>query len=82
MIEEEAAQYLRCSTKTLQRRRRNGQIAFIRDGHIKYLRSDLDSYLEARRSVATTLPPPTPKPKYRPCAGRGDANREALHELL
>lgn len=65
MTEPEAANYLRSSTKTLQRRRRDGQISFVRDGGIRYLRSDLDAYLEARRTAATTPPPPPRAPKYR-----------------
>ncbi|MFG6566746.1 helix-turn-helix domain-containing protein [Sulfitobacter sp. 1A13679] len=65
MTEQEAAKYLRLSTKTLQRRRRDGQIAFIRDGGIRYLRADLDTYLAARRTPAIKAPPPAPKPKYR-----------------
>lgn len=65
MTEVEAAKYLRRSTKTLQRRRRDGQIAFIRDGGIFYLRSDLDTYLKARRTAATEAPPPPRPTKYR-----------------
>ncbi len=65
MTEPEAAEYLRCSTKTLKRRRRDGQIAFIRDGRILYLRSDLDTYLQARRTAAVAPPPPTKAHKYR-----------------
>lgn len=65
MTEPEAAKYLRLSVKTLQRRRRDKQISFIRDGGIRYLRSDLDAYLEARRTAATKAPPPLPAPKYR-----------------
>jgi|TARA_Y100001001_G_scaffold68623_1_gene66675 excisionase family DNA binding protein len=65
MTEPEAAQYLRLSTKTLQRRRRDGQIAYIRDGGIRYLMPDLQAYLEARRTPVTTFPPPPQKSKYR-----------------
>ena len=65
MTETEAARYLRLSTKTLQRRRRDGQIAFVRDGGIRYLLSDLDAYLAARRTAATTPPPPPRLTKYR-----------------
>lgn len=63
--ETAAARYIGRSTKTLQRRRRDGQIAFIRDGGILYLKEDLDAYLSARRTEAVTPPPPAPKPKYR-----------------
>ena len=82
MTESEAAKYLRLSTKTLQRRRRSCQIAFIRDGGIRYLHSDLDAYLEARRTAATTPPPPPPLPKYRVPSARSEANREALLDLI
>ena len=65
MTEPEAAEYLRMSPKTLKRRRSDGQIAFIRDGRIRYLRQDLDDYLEGLRTAATKSPPPPRKPKYR-----------------
>ncbi|MCZ4262872.1 helix-turn-helix domain-containing protein [Limimaricola sp. G21655-S1] len=65
MTEAEAAEYLRCSVKTLQRRRRDEQISFIRDGGIRYQLSDLKDYLAARRTAATKAPPPLPAPKYR-----------------
>ena len=65
MTEPEAAQYLRLSTKTLQRRRRDGQIAYIRDGGIRYLMSDLQAYLGVRRTAATTSPPTPKNSKYR-----------------
>lgn len=82
MTEPEAAKYLRLSTKTLQRRRRGGQISFIRDGGIRYLQSDLDAYLEARRTAATKAPPPARKPKYLPKSGRKEAHRAALLDML
>ncbi|HBB83672.1 MAG TPA: hypothetical protein DC031_10450 [Sulfitobacter sp.] len=65
MTEPEAAQYLRLSTKTLQRRRRDGQIAYIRDGGIRYLMPDLQAYLEARRTAVKTSPPSPQNSKYR-----------------
>ena len=65
LTEAEAAEFLRISTKTLQRRRRDGQIAFVRDGSIRYLRADLEAYLQARRTAATTAPPGPRAPKYR-----------------
>ncbi|WP_299657264.1 helix-turn-helix domain-containing protein [uncultured Jannaschia sp.] len=71
MTEPEAARYLRRSVKTLQRRRRDKQISFVRDGGIRYLRSDLDAYLEARRIAATQAPSPPPAPKYRASGAPG-----------
>lgn len=65
MTEPEAAKFLRCSVKTLKRRRADGHISFVRDGKILYLRSDLNAYLEARRTGASKSPPPAPAPKYR-----------------
>lgn len=43
----EAAQYLNCSPRTLEKRRANGQEpVFVKDGwSVRYRRSDLDAYL-------------------------------------
>jgi hypothetical protein len=82
MTETEAAFYLRRSTKTLQRRRRSGQISFIEDGGIFYLKDDLDAYLAARRKAATAPPPPERKAKYRRTVTKHRANREALLDIL
>lgn len=82
MTEPEAAKYLRHSVKTMQRRRRDGQISFVRDGGIRYLRSDLDAYLEVRRHAATKAPPPPPPPKYRTPTARSEAHREALLDII
>lgn len=65
MTESQAAAYLGKGVKTLQRRRRARQIAYIRDGGIRYLRSDLDAYLAARRVEATEPPPPSRPTRYR-----------------
>ena len=78
MTEAEAAKYLRRSVKTLQRRRRDKQISFIEDGRIYYLRSDLDAYLEARRTAAKKSPQPPRAPKYRSAA---EANHDYSAEL-
>lgn len=82
MTEPEASKYLRCSVKTLQRRRRDGQISFIRDGGIRYLRLDLVVYLEARRTAATKAPPPPKPPKYHVVCARKESNRQALLDML
>ena len=82
MTEKQAARYLNRSTKTLQRRRRDGQISFIRDGRIYYRRSDLDAYLAARRTEATKAPPPAPAPKYKPLSGRAKAHQDALLDII
>ena len=82
MTEAEAADFLRLSTKTLQRRRRSGQIAFIRDGGIRYLRADLDAYLAARRTAETTAPPAPPTPKYRALSQRAVKNQAALIDII
>ena len=44
---KEAAQYLHCSPRTLEKRRTNGQVpAFIKDGwSVKYRRADLDAFI-------------------------------------
>jgi excisionase family DNA binding protein len=82
MTEQEAAKYLRQSTKTLQRRRRDGQISFIRDGGIRYLLSDLDAYIDARRTVATKAPCAAPAPKYRPLSRRAQLHQDALIDII
>lgn len=82
MTEPEAAGYLRCSAKTLQRRRREGYIAFIQDGRILYLRSDLDAYLKARRTAVTKAPPPARGPKYQRTAKKAENHRAALLDML
>ncbi|WP_419723595.1 hypothetical protein [Sulfitobacter dubius] len=73
---------MRISTKTLQRRRRDGQIAFIRECGIRYLGSDLDAYLDARRTAATTPPPPAPPPKYLPLSRRAQEHQDALLDII
>lgn len=75
MTEPEAAEYLRCSVKTLKRRRADGQISFVRDGRVLYLLADLDVYLKARREPATTPPTPPRAPKYR-------SNKAPLHDIV
>ncbi len=82
MTEPEAAEYLRLSAKTLQRRRTAGQISFIRDGGIRYLLSDLDAYLIARRTAAVTPPTSARAPKYRRTGAQSIQNREALLDIL
>ena len=82
MTEQEAAKYLKRSTKTLQRRRRDGQIAFIQDGGIRYLLSDLDAYIDARRTAATTPPPPASSPKYLPLSCRAQEHQDALLDII
>jgi hypothetical protein len=82
MTEAQAAAYIGKSVKTLQRRRKTGQIAFIEDGGIGYRLEDLDAYLAARRVAATTPPPPSRKPKYRPASIGSEQNRNALFELI
>ena len=82
MTEKEAAKYIRKSVKTLKRRRLDGQIAFIRDGGILYLRSDLDAYLEARRTAATKAPPPAPAPKFRPLSQKAQEDQDALIDII
>ncbi|CAB0768858.1 hypothetical protein FRC0174_00613 [Corynebacterium diphtheriae] len=44
---KEAAQYLHCSPRTLEKRRTNGQEpAFIKDGwSVQYRRADLDAFI-------------------------------------
>ena len=47
---EQAAEFLKCSTATIRRRAAAGEIAFSRDGSdLKFLESDLRSYLKANR---------------------------------
>ncbi|RAZ83408.1 helix-turn-helix domain-containing protein [Cereibacter johrii] len=82
LTEAEAADYLRLSTKTLQRRRRAREISFIRDGGVKYLRSDLDAYVAARRTEATAPPSAAPKQKYRPVSAKSVSNRKALVDFI
>ena len=82
MTEPEAAEFLRLSVKTLQRRRRARQIAFIDDAGIRYLRSDLIEYLNARRTPASAPPPSPPEPKYRRAGANARANRETLLALV
>ncbi len=47
--EREAASFLGVSRKTLSRRRKAGEIAFINSSPITYRRSDLIAYQEANR---------------------------------
>ncbi len=82
MTEAQAAAYIGRSVKTVQRRRKLGQIAFIQDGGIRYRLVDLEAYLAERRVAATTPPPPRQKPKYRPTSFRSEQNRKSLHELI
>lgn len=82
MTEAQAAKYIGKSVKTLQRRRRNKQISFVRDGGIRYLREDLDAYLAARRVIATAPPPPERKTKYRRSGSRSESNRQALLDFM
>jgi excisionase family DNA binding protein len=82
MTEKEAAEYLRLSTKTLQRRRRAGQISYIRDGGIRYIREDLDAYLAARRVAAVAPPPAERKAKYVRAGKRAESNRQALLDII
>lgn len=81
LTEAQAAKYIGKSVKTLQRRRRNKQISFVRDGGIRYLRKDLDAYLAARRVIATAPPPPERKTKFRGISSRSEANRQALLDM-
>lgn len=82
MTEAEAAKYIGRSVKTLQRRRRNKEISYVRDGGIRYLREDLDAYLAARRVIATAPPPPERKTKYREAGSRSESNRQALLDFM
>jgi excisionase family DNA binding protein len=82
MTEKEAAEYLRLSTKTLQRRRRAGQISYIRDGGIRYIREDLDAYLAARRIAAVAPPPTEQKTRYQRTGTRSESNRKALLDII
>jgi len=82
LTEAEAAKYLGKSVKTLQRRRKAKQIAYIRDGGIRYLKEDIDDNLAARRSAATAPPPPERKPKYRQTGTRSEKNCTALLDFM
>lgn len=82
MNEAQAAKYIGKGVKTLQRRRQAGQIAYIRDGGIRYLREDLDAYLADRRVAATAPPLPERKSKYRRTGTNSDKNRAALLDII
>lgn len=82
MTEKQAATYIGLSVKTVQRRRKLGQIAFIRDGGIRYRLADLEAYLDERRIPAITPPSPGPKPKYRRASSRSEKSRNALCEFI
>lgn len=82
MTEAQAAVYIGRSIKTVQRRRKCGQIAFIRDGGIRYRLEDLEAYLAERRVAATTPPTPSRKSKYRRASAGSEQNRNALCEFI
>lgn len=82
LTEAEAARYLRLSTKTLQRRRRAGQLSFIRDGGVRYMKEDLDAYLAARRVAAVAPPLAERKTRYRRTGTRSETNRKALLDII
>lgn len=82
VTEVQAAKYIGKSVKTLRRRRKERQIAFIRDGGIRYLREDLDAYLVARRVAATAPPPPERKTKYGRAVANSEKNRAALLDII
>lgn len=78
MTEAEAAKYLRRSVKTVQRKRRAGEIAYVNDGGIRYRLEDLDAYIESCRVAATKAPPPPKPSKFRPPSRAVVANQSAL----
>lgn len=78
MTEAEAARYLNRSVQTVRRRRKAGEIAYVRDGGIRYRLEDLDAYIEACRVAATTAPTVKPSFKYRPAKKASVANQAAL----
>jgi excisionase family DNA binding protein len=53
LTEAQAAEQLRMSTRRLYTLRKDGRISYIQDGQrIKYLRSQLDAYIN-RRTIQT-----------------------------
>lgn len=83
--EEEAALFLKVSTKTLQRRRYAGMIGFCRisgRSGIRYRSSHLKAYLDACEVAARCPPPPPPRPKYRPFSRKAEENAKALLEII
>ncbi|MGH9068615.1 MAG: helix-turn-helix domain-containing protein [Acidimicrobiales bacterium] len=50
LILDEAAAYLRCSRRRMQRLMADGRLAYVRDGRRPlFLRTDLDAYLAGQR---------------------------------
>lgn len=54
LTEQEAATLLRCSTKSLQRARAAGDLAFIRGRPVKIRLSDLLNYIEKKVQTCPT----------------------------
>lgn len=51
---KEAADYMRYNKTTLGTKARAGEVPSIRDGHIiKFLKSDLDKYMQQRRRMSS-----------------------------
>ena len=65
---EEAAEYLGVSTRTLDRIRADGRIAYVKlggsGGRIAYLRDDIDAFI-ARQRVSEKRVPLTPTTTWR-----------------